>query len=73
MKKSGDHPQRISRETLEGAFKDLQRDVNREAPPVIVGAAYAASGIAAALIGLAYLFGRRAGRRRSAIVEVRRV
>ncbi|MCY4068056.1 MAG: hypothetical protein OXE79_02950 [Acidimicrobiaceae bacterium] len=64
--------ERISRDTLESALRDLQADIDRETPPLLVRVAYGASAAATALVVLAYVFGRRAGRRRRTVVEVRR-
>lgn len=66
-------PERISRDSLEGALRDLQADIDREAQPLLVKVAYGAAAAASVLIGLAYLMGRRAGRLRRTVVEVRRV
>ncbi len=66
------HSKPITRDVIESALRDLQGDINREAPPLLVKIGYAAAGITAALTGVAYLLGRRSGRKRSAIVEIRR-
>ena len=65
--------ERITRESLEDALRDLQDDVDRETQPLLVKVAYGAAVAAVVLIGLAYVFGRRAGRRRATVVEVRRI
>lgn len=64
--------QPITRDEIESALRDLQGDINREAQPLLVKIGYAAAGVTAALTGVAYILGRRAGRKRSAIVEIRR-
>jgi len=64
--------EKISRDTLENAFRDLQSDIDRETPSLLVRVTYAASAAATVLIGLAYVFGRRSARRRCTVVEVRR-
>ena len=66
-------PERISRDSLEDALRDLQADIDREAQPLLVKVAYGAAAAAGVLIGLAYLMGRRAGRLRRTVVEVRRI
>ena len=66
-------PERITRDSLEGALRDLQADIDRGAQPLLVKVAYAATAAASVLIGLAYLLGRRAGRLRRTVVEVRRI
>ena len=69
---SGD-AERITRDSLEDALRDLQSDIDRDTQPLLVKVAYGAAAAAGVLIGLAYLLGRRAGRRRRTVVEVRRV
>ena len=64
---------RITRDSLEDALRDLQADVDRDTQPLLVKVAYGAAAAAGVLIGLAYLLGRRAGRLRRTVVEVRRV
>ena len=65
--------ERTTRESLEDALRDLQADVDRDTQPLLVKVAYGAAAAASVLIGLAYVFGRRAGRRRSTVVEVKRI
>ena len=69
---SGDAEQ-ITRESLENALRDLQSDIDKDTPPLLVRVAYGAAAAAGVLIGLAYLLGRRAGRRRTTVVEVKRI
>ena len=64
---------RITRDSLEGALRDLQADIDRDTQPLLVKVAYGAAAAAGVLIGFAYLLGRRAGRLRRTVVEVRRV
>ena len=64
---------RITRDSLEDALRDLQDDIDRDTQPLLVKVAYGAAAAAGVLIGLAYLLGRRAGRLRRTVVEVRRV
>ena len=66
-------PDRITRDALEDALRDLQADVDRDTQPLLTRVAYAAAAAAGVLIGLAYLLGRRAGRLRRTVVEVRRI
>ncbi len=66
-------PDRITRDSLEDALRDLQADIDRDTQPLLVKVAYGAAAAAGVLIGLAYLLGRRAGRLRRTVVEVRRV
>ena len=69
---SGD-AERITRDSLEDALRDLQSDIDRDTQPLLVKVAYGAAAAAGVLVGLSYLLGRRAGRRRRTVVEVRRV
>ena len=68
-----DDTDQITRESLEDALRDLQADIDRDTQPLLVRVAYGAAAAAGVLIGLAYLLGRRAGRLRRTVVEVRRV
>jgi hypothetical protein len=63
----------ITRDDIEARFRELNGEVGHEVeaarPQVLtVGAA-----LAVAVIAIAFLAGRRRGRRRSAVVEVRRI
>lgn len=65
--------ERISRDDIEAKLKSLQGDVqnkvdDRRSTVVTVGVV---AGIA--VVALFYILGRRSGRRRSAVVEIRRV
>ena len=63
----------ISKQDLENSFKEVigqgEDNVKDFLPPVVVGAGISL-GFAAVVI---YLLGRRRGRRRSSVVEVRRI
>ena len=65
--------ERITRDSLEDALRDLQADIDRDTQPLLVKVAYGAAAAAGVLISLAYVLGRRAGRRRRTVVEVRRI
>ncbi|MDE0665514.1 MAG: hypothetical protein OXH67_07940 [Acidimicrobiaceae bacterium] len=65
--------ERITRDSLEDALRDLQAEIDGETQPLLVKVAYGATAAASVLIGLAYLLGRRAGRLRRTVVEVRRI
>jgi hypothetical protein len=64
---------RITRDDLEAAFAKVagegEATARAAAPPALVAAAAVAIGV----VALAYLAGRRRGRRRSAVLEVRRL
>lgn len=70
---SGADGERITRDSLEDALRDLQADIDRDTQPLLVKVAYGAAAVAGVLVAAAYVFGRRAGRRRRTVVEVRRV
>jgi len=66
-------PRRITRGTIETKLRELRGDVEattEAAKPVALAAGMA---LAVVVLGAAYLLGRRRGRKRSAIVEIRRV
>ena len=65
--------EKITRDSLANALRDLQADIDRDTQPLLAKVAYGAAAAAGVLIGLAYLLGRRAGRLRRTVVEVRRV
>ena len=65
--------ERITRDSLEGALRDLQADIDSETQPLLVRVAYGAAAAAAVLVALAYVMGLRAGRLRRTVVEVRRI
>lgn len=64
---------RISRDDLEAAFARVvgegEATARSAAPPVLVAAAAAVLGV----VAVAYLAGRRRGRRRSTVIELRRI
>ena len=69
----GNDSERITRDSLEAALRDLQGDLDEGSKPLLTKIAYAAGAATAVLVGLAYLLGRRGGRKRATIVEVRRI
>ncbi len=73
MSPASEKSEPITRDSLEDALRDLQSDIDRETQPLLVKVAYGAAAAASVLIGLAYLLGRRAGRLRRTVVEVRRI
>ncbi len=73
MSTASKESERIGRDSLEDALRDLQADIDRETQPLLVRVAYGAAAAAGVLIGVAYLLGRRAGRLRRTVVEVRRI
>jgi membrane protein DedA with SNARE-associated domain len=66
-------PKEITRRDLESKFRELQGEVesvgeSAKSYAVIVGAV-----AAVAVVGVAYFLGRRRGRKRTTVVEVRRL
>lgn len=64
--------QRISRDDLESKFRALQADIQGRASDKKQSLIAAGSAIATVVVLLAYLFGRRRGRRNGSRVEFRR-
>lgn len=62
----------ISREDLESKFRALQADIQGRASDKKQSLIAAGSAVAAIVVILAYIVGRRSGRRRSGRVEFRR-
>ena len=63
----------ITRDTLEEAFRDLQGEVDRATPALIARVLPVLAVVMAAAAVAAFLLGRRAGRKRSTVVEIRRI
>lgn len=63
----------ITRDDLEDAFRDLQSEVDRATPALVTRVIPVLAAVAAVLVVAAFLAGRRAGRKRSTVVEIRRV
>lgn len=68
-------PQRgtITRDDIESRLRGLQGDFDNVARSARTPALAAAAAAFVALVGGAYLLGRRRGRKRSAVVEIRRL
>ncbi len=64
---------RITRDDLQEAFSRLAGEGESTAKAAVPQAAVVAGALALAVVALAYLAGRRRGRHRSAVVEIRRV
>jgi hypothetical protein len=69
----GTNGRRITRDDLEAAFSRVAGDGEATARAAAPQALVVAGAVALGVITLAYLAGRRRGRRRSAVLEVRRV
>jgi len=63
---------RISRDDLESKFRALQADIQGRTADKKQSLIAAGSAVATTVVILAYLFGRRRGRRRASRVEFRR-
>lgn len=64
---------RITRTDLETAFSRVVGDGQEAATTIVPQALVVAGAVALAVVALAFLAGRRRGRRRSAVVEIRRL
>ncbi len=69
----GTNGRRITRDDLEAAFSEVIGEGEATAEAALPQVLVVAGAIALGVITLAYLAGRRRGRRRSAVLEVRRV
>lgn len=63
---------KITREDLESKFRTLQADIQGRASDKKQSLIAAGSTIGATVVIIAYLFGRRSGRKRGSRVEIRR-
>ena len=64
---------RITRDDLQAAFSQLAGERQAVAKAAAPQAALVAGALALAAVTLAYLAGKRRGRHRSAVIEVRRI
>ncbi|MGH9080150.1 MAG: hypothetical protein ACRDYE_08785 [Acidimicrobiales bacterium] len=65
--------ERITRDQIEAKFRELTGEVADEAESARTQAVTVALAVAVGLVAVVFLIGRRSGRRRSAVVEVRRI
>lgn len=63
---------KITREDLESKFRSLQADIQGRATDKKQSLIAAASAVGAVVVIVAYMFGRRSGRKRGSRVEIRR-
>jgi hypothetical protein len=68
---SGTEP--ITRDQIEAKFRELTGEVTDEVQETRSQAVTVGLAVAVALVAVVFLIGRRNGRRRSAVVEVRRI
>ena len=62
-----------TRDQIEAKFRELTGDVDQEISSARSQAVTVALAIGVAAVAVIFLIGRRSGRRRSAVVEVRRI
>ena len=65
--------ERITRDEIEAKFRELTGEVADEAESTRSQAVTVGLAVGVALVAVVFLIGRRNGRRRSAVVEVRRI
>ncbi len=63
----------ISRDDIEGKFRELKGEVDGATQHATTYLVAVGAAVAVGLVGLAYVMGRRRGRKRTTIVEVRRL
>lgn len=64
---------RITRGDIEAKLREMRGEVEQTAEAAKAPLMAVAGGVAAAVVVLAFLFGKRRGRRKSTVVEIRRV
>ncbi|MGY6499584.1 MAG: hypothetical protein ACXIVQ_01600 [Acidimicrobiales bacterium] len=63
----------ITRDDIEAKFRSLQADVDDTVEQSVGVAVIAGVAVAVGLLGLAFLIGSRRGKKRTTVVEIRRV
>jgi hypothetical protein len=66
-------PERITRDQIEAKFRELTGEVTQEVESTRSQVITVGLAVGVVLVAAVFLIGRRAGRRRSAVVEVRRI
>ena len=66
-------PKEISRRDIESKFRELQGEVESAGESAKSYALVAGAVAAVVVVGVAYWFGRRRGKKRATVVEVRRL
>jgi len=64
---------KITRDDIESKLRELQGEVGERADAAKVPALAIAVGVAVVTIAAAYLLGRRKGKRRQTVLEIRRI
>jgi len=65
--------EKVTRDDLEAKFRELRGDVEETAAEAKSYALAAVTVVAVTVIAVAFVLGRRKGRRRSTVVEIRRI
>jgi hypothetical protein len=65
--------ERITRGDIENKLREMRGDVEETAQEAKTPLLAIAGGVAVAIVVVAFLLGKRRGRRRSTVVEIRRV
>ena len=68
-----EQPQKISRDDLEAKFRSIKGDVDQRALMAKESAKPYLAGAAFLVLLLAYLVGKRVGKKKSTVVEIRRI
>lgn len=66
-------PPRVTKADIENKFRELQGGVDEVADQAVSYVLVAGAAIIAGVVVIAFVFGRRRGRKKSTIVEVRRL
>ena len=66
-------PGRVTRADIEAKLRDMRGEVAETAGAAKVPLAAVAAAVAAVVVALSFLLGKRRGRRKSTVVEIRRV
>lgn len=64
---------KITREDIEAKLRDIQGDIGERTEAAKVPAIAIAVGVAVVTIAAAYFLGRRKGKRRQTVLEIRRI
>ncbi|HVJ98402.1 MAG TPA: hypothetical protein VNC41_16355 [Acidimicrobiia bacterium] len=64
---------KITRDDIESKLRELRGEVDEEVEAVKMPAIAIAVGVAVATVVVAYWFGRRRGRKRQTVLEIRRI
>lgn len=67
------HAQRITRDDIEARFRDLEGEVDERKEQALGVAAVVGVAVVVGVVLVAFALGRRRGRKRTTVVEIRRV